>query len=231
MENQPPISETGDRYEFSGADLEAGMHFLRSAGFNPLTMTPIDGSRAASQSSGLGEVIKAMGDDIAKKMAAIDKRLASLESRSTDRNVENRSVDTSMLESTSLESQSAVRRRPGPVDTSTPAPEVRKNGGSMPTPTEQSLLWADRPVDEVPDYSAQITWDDEDDDNQTGSKLFAVSEGTDKLLRDSFSKAIPNPTWKQLREKNGDPRCPPTRVPKLDKMIRNRMSQGAVKLD
>ena len=158
MENQPPINETDDRYEFSGADLEAGMQFLRSAGFNPLTMTPIDGSRAASQSSGLEEAIKAMGDDIAKKMAAIDKRLASLESRSTDHNMENHSVDTSMLASTSLESQSAVRHVEGcPVDTSTPAPEVRKNGGSTPTPTEQSLLWADRPVDEVADYSAQIT--------------------------------------------------------------------------
>ena len=58
-----------------------------------------------------------------------------------------------------------------------------------------------------------------------------MSEGTDKLLRDSFSKAIPNPTRKQLRKKNGDPRCPPTRVPKLDKMVQDRMSQGAVKLN
>ena len=214
VQDQPPISENGDRYEFSEADLEAGMQFLRSAGFNPLTMTQIDGSGAASHSSDLGEAIKAMGDDIARKMAAIDERLASLESRST------------------AEPQSAVRHVEGrPVDTSTPAPEVRSNGGSTPTPTEQSLLWADRPVDEVPDYSAQITWDDEDDDNHSNSKLFFVSEGTAKLLRDSFSKAIPNPTRKQLREKNGDPRCPPTRVPKLDKMVRDRMSQGAVKLD
>ena len=149
--------------------------------------------------------------------------------------MENRSVDTIMLASTStsLESQSAVCHVEGhQVDTSTPAPEVQKNGRSTPTLTEQSLLWADFPVDEVPDYSAQITWDDEDEDNQLhGSKLFAVSGGMDKLLQDSFSKAIPNPTRKQLREKNGDPRYPPTRVPKLDKMVRDRMSQGAVKLD
>ena len=83
VQDQPPISENGDRYEFSEADLEAGMQFLRSAGFNPLTMTQIDGSGAASHSSDLGEAIKAMGDDIARKMAAIDERLASLESRST----------------------------------------------------------------------------------------------------------------------------------------------------
>ena len=46
-------------------------------------MTLIDGSGVASQSSYLGEAIKAMGDHITRKMVAIDerRRLASLESR------------------------------------------------------------------------------------------------------------------------------------------------------
>lgn len=47
-----------------------------------MMMTPINSSRAASQSSDLREAIKAMGDDIARKMAAVDERLASLESLS-----------------------------------------------------------------------------------------------------------------------------------------------------
>ena len=34
-----------------------------------------------------------------------------------------------------------------------------------------------------------------------------------------------------MREKFGDPRCPPTRVPKLDKMVCDRISQEAVKVD
>ena len=58
-----------------------------------------------------------------------------------------------------------------------------------------------------------------------------MSDGTGNLLRDSFSKALPNPTRKQLREKNGKPRCLLTRAPKLDNIVRDRMSQGAVKLD
>ena len=86
-------------------------------------------------------------------------------------------------------------------------------------------------LDEVPDYNVQLVWDEEEEDTTTNSKLFTVSENTGKLLRDSFSKAIPNPARKQLREKHGDHRCPPTRVPKLDKMVRDRMSQGAIKLD
>lgn len=96
----------------------------------------------------------------------------------------------------------------------------------------QPALWADRPEDEVPDYSARIVWDDNDKDTSAvGQKLFVVSESTDILLRKSFSKAMPNSTWRQLREKHGDPKCSPTRVPKLDKMVKDRMSQTSVKMD
>ena len=34
-----------------------------------------------------------------------------------------------------------------------------------------------------------------------------------------------------MREKFEDPRCPPTRVPKLDKMVKDRIAQESVKLD
>ena len=70
-----------------------------------------------------------------------------------------------------------------------------------------------------PDYNALIIWDDEDE-GLISSKLFAVSENTDKLVRDSFSKAIPR---RQLQEKHGNSRCPPMKVPKL---VQDRMSQG-----
>ena len=58
--------------------------------------------------------------------------------------------------------------------TSTPAPEVR-NGD------RQRLLWAD--------YEAPITWDDEYD-----SELYTVTENTNKLLCDAFTKVMANPT-------------------------------------
>ena len=145
-------------------------------------------------------------------MDEFGQRLASLESRSAGSRADHHSFDTS---------------------TPTKTPEVRKDGCSTPTPNQQSALWADWPLDEVPDYSMQLVWDKEEpgDETATTSRLFNVSENTDKLLRESFLKAIPNPTRKQLREKHGDPRCPPTKVPKLDKMVRDRMSQGTVKLD
>ena len=76
----PTNSDPGDHIGISGADLEAGMQFLHTAGFDPLTMEPLASSGAASQPSGIKRAIKAMGADIANRMAAIDRRLTSLES-------------------------------------------------------------------------------------------------------------------------------------------------------
>ena len=79
----------------------------------------------------------------------------------------------------------------------------------------------------------KIIWPDEEDDDASSanSKLFAVSEATDKLLQDSFKKAVPNTTRKQWREHYGDPKSPKTRVPKLDKIVKDRLHQETAKLD
>ena len=88
-------------------------------------------------------------------------------------------------------------------------------------------------MDEVPDYEQVLVWPDEEDDDASSanSKLFAISEATDKLLQDSFKKAVPNTTRKQWREHYGDPKCPKTRVPKLDKIVKDRLHQETAKLD
>ena len=38
-------------------------------------------------------------------------------------------------------------------------------------------------------------------------------------------KVIQNQSRRQMREKFGDSRCPLTRVPKLDKMVKDRITQ------
>ena len=59
----------------------------------------------------------------------------------------------------------------------------------------ERLSWADRPLDKIPDYEQQLSWPDEDDNTSSAnSRLFAVTEATDKLLQDSFSKGVPNTT-------------------------------------
>ena len=115
----------------------------------------------------------------------------------------------------------------------TPHPKSTKDGSTTPTPIQQPQPWANQLLDEISDHNLQLSWDDEEpgDESVTTSNLFSVSENTRKLLQDSISKTTPNPTCKQLREKHGDPRCPPTRVPQLDKMVRDSTSQRAIKLD
>ena len=80
---------------------------------------------------------------------------------------------------------------------------------------------------EVPNYEELPIWPDEDDESGASStRLFAVSNGTGKLLREPSRKPCRTP---QTREKFGYPKCPPTRVPKMDKirdkMVKDRMSQ------
>ena len=75
----------------------------------------------------------------------------------------------------------------------------------------RSTPWADRSLTEVPNYEETIVWPDEEDGVEGGSsKLFSVSESTNTLLQESFLKGIPNATRRKMREKFGDPKCPPT---------------------
>ena len=82
-----------------------------------LAMTAVISSKADTQPSDVGKAIRALGKDIANKMEAIDRRLAALEQlRSAVQCADDRLVDSS-----------------------TPAPEVRKNGCSTPASTDHSL--------------------------------------------------------------------------------------------
>lgn len=214
IEEQVHTEDSVER--LSGAELASNLEFLRAAGIDSLTLEPVQNNTedAIRESSGLAIALRALATDLTNKMGEFSRRLTALETRPPTPEV----------------------KSDQPIVTSTPAPEARSENVPTVTPPSEreqpSRLWADRQVDEVPDYSTPVTWDDEEEDTtMVGQKLFAVSEGTEKLLRESFTKAMPNSARRQLRERNGDPKCPPTRIPKLDKMVRDRMSQGSVKLD
>ena len=182
----------------------------------PILPAPTDGNELR----GLTKAIEALAKDVANKFGTLGERLNALErGQQLAPQVQN--------------SHEAI-----PLNTSTPAPEARRPHVSE-TPGERQTKglerpsWAERPVDEVPDYEQEIVWPDEEDDDASSanSKLFAVTEATDRLLQDSFKKAVPNSTRKQWRERYGDPKCPRTRVPKLDKIVKDRLHQETAKLD
>ena len=114
-------------------------------------------------------------------MDEFGQRLASLESRSAGSRADHHSFDTS---------------------TPTKTSEVRKDGCSTPTPNQQSALWADRPLDEVPGYSMQLVWDEEEpgDETATTSRLFNVSENTGRQTSTRVVlKGYPKPNSKTAK--------------------------------
>jgi hypothetical protein len=105
---------------------------------------------------GRTEAVKALAQDVSVKMDQFGKRLEAIESRSTPE---------------ALGSAGA----PAPSNTSTPAPEVQNDGHSTPAYSRLTPLpWAERSVNEVPDYEEIIVWYDEEDGSEGNStKLFS----------------------------------------------------------
>ena len=93
------------------------------------------------------------------------------------------------------------------------------------TPNQRlRLLWVDRPPIEHPNYGKVVVFPDDyvdDDELVIDSKLFNMSENTERLLREAFTKGVSNPARKQWRERYGDPRCVQTNIPKMDKMVKD----------
>ena len=90
--------------------------------------------------------------------------------------------------------------------------------------TARNKNWADRD-NEVMDYTTELVWDDEDDDqpDSKGVKLFKIGEKTEKFLTSAFATALPNATRRQWRDKYGAPNTPATACPNLDKVIKGRL--------
>ena len=215
----------------NGDDIATNLEFLRAAGLlPPLPLPPVieGNSDSASTMLGLTEAVKALAKDVSVKMDQFGKRLEAIESRSTPE-----VLGSAGAPAPSNTSTPAPEVRNAPNDTSAPAPVVQNDDHSTPVHGGMAPLpWAERSVNEVPDYEEVITWPDEEDGSEGNStKLFSVSENTKTLLQESFLKGVPNATRRQMREKFGDPKCPPTRVPKLDKMVKDRITSESVKLD
>ena len=216
-----------------GENVNADLQFLRTVGMNPfnsltIPLPTLEGNKCQLQ--GLTEAIKALAWDVSSKIESLGERIEALEA-----------------------DPSANRQPLGPIVASTPAPEVRTDilppevrTGSLTSevskenaPNQPSrLLWADRPPIEQPNYDEVVVFpddydDDYDDDNElvSDSKLFNVSENTERLLREAFTKGVSNPARKQWRERYGDPRCVQTRIPKMDKMVKDRLRSDTAKTD
>ena len=97
------------------------------------------------------------------------------------------------------------------------------------TPSSQrstGRLWANIPIDESVDYQMEIDWQDPDSTDED-SHLVKVSENTEKFLKSTFAKPVPNGTRRQWCTEHGVPRVESMKCPKLDKVVKGQLPKEA----
>ena len=83
--------------------------------------------------------------------------------------------------------------------------ETSTEVGATPTPPRQTpRSWADRPLDETPNYLPILRWPD--DEEPSGQNLLEVSEATSTLLTANFSRPLTNSARLALKKGYGVPK-------------------------
>ena len=122
-----------------------------------------------------------------------------------------------------------MERRPSPSHTlSTTSADGSENQASE---RGSSTPWADRDPSTrfVPDPNEVLSWPDdgedqpEDRDADQGCALFQVSSATESLLKDAFTRTVPNGTRRHWREHYGMPASRFTKCPKLDTTLKSKL--------
>ena len=121
---------------------------------------------------------------------------------------------------------SLSRQQHVPSSTPNPGSENRPPRALPSEPATPS--WADRDPSErfVQDPNEILRWPDDEEQNNDadhGCTLFNVSVATGSLLRDAFTKMVPNGTRRRWREHYRMPTSRFTKCPKLDTMLKSKL--------
>ena len=90
-------------------------------------------------------------------------------------------------------------------------------------PRETPRNWADRPLDETPDYTTILRWPD--DEEPAGQSLVDVSETTATFLTSSFTRPLANQARLSLKKNYAIPNVHTTKCPKLDRVMKSNVSK------
>ena len=165
------------------------------------TLTPADRRSSAGGEDYASGAGSAFERSIIQMMQRMSQRLDDLTAR----------VDESSGDSTETQPKSSSSAS----ETQTP--------GSTPRASGSGRCWADVPVDEVPDYSAPLVW--EDDVEEATQPLRQVSENTAKALKTAFSRPLANQARLQARKPYSFPNVEATKCPKLDSAAKQLLSK------
>ena len=155
-------------------------------------------------------------------MTTMAQRVAQLEESETAHSASDHEM-TQSVDNTEGE-QSSVEKGQRPPKTSAHAVSGANVEKLHLQSTPLPLNWADRNLEESVDYTANITWPEEDEDESRGVKLFKISKRSDEFLGSCFTHSVPNATRRNIRDKFGAPNTPKTACPTLDKVIKTRLS-------
>ena len=89
--------------------------------------------------------------------------------------------------------------------------------------------WGECPTDELPNYEEAVYWIPEESDDETEIKK--ISDTTAKVLRDSFSTAMPNDKRRGVKRKQPVPDSVFIKCPKLDPSIMSKLLKMAKDAD
>ena len=170
---------------------------------------PAPRDRAPAEAPDLRATLQAMSETFATQLAAINRQMSALSER----------VD-------------GVEQDPRPTDPPQHTPE-----SSTPTPTQPSRLLCDRPLDEpLPD--GPLIWPDDLEDEplpvdnvDEGCQLHRISQSTECLLKEAFSKPVANATRRRWRRTHGIPASDHTKCPKLDNTLRAQVPKDCKDTD
>ena len=178
--------------------LAAAAKHLRHGAETPALDRSSDPIDQSAESDEVRQVLREMSETFSRQMAAMSGQLSTLSERldNVERPGRQRSVQDTILDS------------------------------AISTESERiSHLWCDRPLDE-PLPREPLSWPDEDDaaddgtDDADGCQLHRVTPATENVLRDAFSKTVPNATRRRWRRTYGMPASDHTKCPKLDATLR-----------
>ena len=109
--------------------------------------------------------------------------------------------------------------------------DIRTPGATYSGETSRTNTpWADRDPYEKIDYSAHISFSDEEE-GAGMEQLVEVSEQTEKLLKGSCTRSVPNECRRKIRSVFHFPKVPATRTPRLDQFLRTEIPQATRSLD
>ena len=183
-----------------------------------------------------GELSSAMKDlrqQLSKEFKGIQESINSVSQRIT--RLETKASDSEQSIAITTESRPEHVAEPTSLKEHVAEPTPQKRAESLGTPADlgtQSRTgespWDER--EDLPNYEELIYWSPAESEGES-SELSKISEGTARVIQDSFSKTLPSDKRLGMKRKHPPPDSVHTKCPRLDPAIKSKLPKQAKDTD